>query len=109
MRPGLALQVPPGRIAFSASPTGARPTLSLRGVPDSSDGWRAFLQRTGGIAPDLPGFVRSGKPGSLSYTIDEYDRFIERFLDQLGLERVSLIMHDWGAVGLAFAQRLPQR
>jgi pimeloyl-ACP methyl ester carboxylesterase len=88
---------------------GAAVPLYLHGVPDSSDGWRAFLQRTGGIAPDLPGFGRSGKPGSLSYTIDEYDRFIERFLDQLGLERVSLIVHDWGAVGLAFAQRLPQR
>jgi pimeloyl-ACP methyl ester carboxylesterase len=89
--------------------TGAAVPLYLHGVPDSSDGWRAFLQRTGGIAPDLPGFGRSGKPGSLSYTINEYDRFIERFLDQLGLERVSLIMHDWGAVGLTFAQRLPER
>jgi pimeloyl-ACP methyl ester carboxylesterase len=88
---------------------GAAVPLYLHGVPDSSDCWRAFLERTGGVAPDLPGFGRSGKPGSLSYTIDEYDRFIERFLDQLGLERVSLIMHDWGAVGLAFAQRRPER
>jgi pimeloyl-ACP methyl ester carboxylesterase len=89
--------------------TGAAVPLYLHGVPDSSDCWRSFLERTGGIAPDLPGFGRSGKPESLSYTIDEYDRFIERFLDQLGLERVSLIMHDWGAVALTFAQRLPER
>jgi len=70
---------------------------------------QGFLERSGGLAPDLPGFGRSGKPGSLSYTIDEYDRFIERFLDELGVERVSLLVHDWGAVGLAFAQRLPER
>jgi pimeloyl-ACP methyl ester carboxylesterase len=89
--------------------TGAAVPLYVHGVPDSSDCWRAFLARTGGIAPDLPGFGRSGKPGSLSYTIDEYGRFIERFLDQLGLERVSLIMHDWGVVALTFAQRLPER
>ncbi|HWW89382.1 MAG TPA: alpha/beta hydrolase [Solirubrobacteraceae bacterium] len=89
--------------------TGDAVALYLHGVPDSSDCWRAFLERTGGIAPDLPGFGRSGKPGSLSYTIDEYDRFIERFIDQLGVERVSLIMHDWGAVALTFAQRLPER
>jgi pimeloyl-ACP methyl ester carboxylesterase len=88
---------------------GAAVPLYLHGVPDSSDCWQAFLRRTGGIAPDLPGFGRSGKPGSLSYTIDEYDRFIERFLDELGLERVSLIMHDWGVVGLTSAQRLPER
>jgi pimeloyl-ACP methyl ester carboxylesterase len=67
------------------------------------------LERTGGLAPDLPGFGRSGKPGSLDYTIEEYDRFIERFLDEVGVERVSLVVHDWGAVGLAFAQRLPER
>jgi pimeloyl-ACP methyl ester carboxylesterase len=83
--------------------------LYLHGVPDNSDYWRAFLERTGGIAPDLPGFGRTGKPGSLSYTIAEYDSFIERFLEQAGVERVSLVMHDWGVVGLAFAQRLPER
>jgi pimeloyl-ACP methyl ester carboxylesterase len=70
---------------------------------------RGFLERSGGLAVDLPGFGRSGKPGYLSFTIDEYDRFIERFLDELGVERVQLVMHDWGAVGLAFAQRLPAR
>ena len=48
-------------------------------------------------------------PGICDYTIDEYDRFIERFLDELGVERVQLVVHDWGAVGLAFAQRLPER
>jgi pimeloyl-ACP methyl ester carboxylesterase len=83
--------------------------LYLHGVPTSADDWTAFLARGGGIAPDLPGFGRSGKPGSLTYTIAEYDRFIERFLDHLEIERVSLLMHDWGGVGLAFAQRLPER
>ncbi len=83
--------------------------LYLHGVPTNSDDWLPFLRRGGGIAPDLPGFGRSGKPGSRSYTIAEYDRFIERFLDELELERVSLVVHDWGGVGLAFAQRLPER
>jgi pimeloyl-ACP methyl ester carboxylesterase len=83
--------------------------LYLHGVPNNSDDWVGFLRRTGGIAPDLPGFGRSGKPGSLSYTIAEYDGFIERFLDQMAIERVSMVMHDWGGVGLAFAQRRPER
>lgn len=92
-----------------ADVSGTAVPLYLHGVPDSSGYWRPFLERTGGVAPDLPGFGRSGKPGSLSYTIAEYDGFIERFLDQEGIERVSLVMHDWGGVGLAFAQRLPER
>ena len=83
--------------------------LYLHGVPSNSDDWLAFLERTGGLALDLPGFGRSGKPGSLRYTIEEYDGFLERFLEQAGVERVSLVMHDWGAVGLAFAQRQPER
>jgi pimeloyl-ACP methyl ester carboxylesterase len=91
------------------SPSGSAIPLYLHGVPTNSDEWGAFMELTGGLAPDLPGFGRSGKPGSLSYTIGEYDRFIERFLDELDVERVSLVVHDWGAVGLAFAQRLPER
>ena len=91
------------------APAGVAPALYLHGVPENSDEWSPMLERTGGIAPDLPGFGRSGKPGSLEYTIDEYDRFIERFLDMLGVERVRLVVHDWGGVGLAFAQRCPER
>jgi pimeloyl-ACP methyl ester carboxylesterase len=83
--------------------------LYLHGVPSNCDEWTEFLRRGGGLAVDLPGFGRSGKPGFLKYTIDEYDRFLERFLDERGIERVQLVMHDWGAVGLAFAQRLPER
>jgi pimeloyl-ACP methyl ester carboxylesterase len=88
---------------------GASVPLYLHGAPNSSDDWLAFLARSGGLAPDLPGFGRSGKPGYLSFTIAEYDRFIERFLEDLGVERISLVVHDWGAVGLAFAQRHPER
>lgn len=68
-----------------------------------------FLERTGGLAPDLPGFGRSGKPGYLKYTIEEYATFIERFLDTVEVERVRMLVHDWGVVGLAFAQAHPER
>jgi pimeloyl-ACP methyl ester carboxylesterase len=83
--------------------------LYLHGVPTNSDDWIEFLARGGGVAPDLPGFGRSGKPGSRSYTIAEYADFIEAFLEHAAIERVSLVVHDWGAVGLAFAQRHPER
>jgi pimeloyl-ACP methyl ester carboxylesterase len=93
----------------SAAETEAAVPLYLHGVPDSSDQWLDFLARSGGLAPDLPGFGRSGKPGSLSFTIEEYADFIESFLALVGVERVQLVVHDWGAVGLAFAQRHPER
>ncbi len=83
--------------------------LYVHGVPTSSDDWLPFLERTGGLAPDLPGFGRSGKAGNLDYTIEGYADFIERYLDLVAVERVSLVVHDWGSVGLAFAQRHPER
>jgi pimeloyl-ACP methyl ester carboxylesterase len=88
---------------------GEVPALYLHGVPTTSDDWLPFLARTGGLAPDLPGFGRSDKRGDFDYSIAGYDRFLERFLDTLGVERVKLVVHDWGVVGLAFAQRLPER
>jgi pimeloyl-ACP methyl ester carboxylesterase len=88
---------------------GDAPILYLHGVPTHSNDWLPFLERTGGIAPDLPGFGKSGKPGDFDYSIAGYDRFLEALVDQLELERFSLVLHDWGSVGLALAQRYPER
>ena len=89
---------------------GERPAiLYVHGVPTASWDWIPFLERTGGIAPDLPGFGHSAKPASFDYSIAGYDRFVEAFADQLGLARLSLVVHDWGSVALAFAQRFPER
>jgi pimeloyl-ACP methyl ester carboxylesterase len=88
---------------------GDAPILYLHGVPTHSQDWIPFLERTGGIAPDLPGFGKSAKPAEFDYSIRGYDRFLEAFVDHAGLERFSLVMHDWGSVGLALAQRFPER
>ena len=85
------------------------PVLYLHGVPTSSDDWIPFLRRTGGIAPDLFGFGRSSKRGDLDFTMPGYDRFVEVFLDHVEAERVRLVVHDWGVVGLLWAQRQPER
>jgi pimeloyl-ACP methyl ester carboxylesterase len=90
---------------------GERPPsiVYVHGVPTASWDWLPFLERTGGVAPDLPGFGKSAKPDAFDYSMAGYDRWIESFADARGLERLSLVVHDWGGVGLAFAQRLPER
>lgn len=88
---------------------GATPILYLHGVPTASWLWQPFLERIGGVAPDLPGFGQSAKPAYFDYSIGGYDRFIEAFAGAIGLERLTLVTHDWGGVGLAFAQRFPER
>jgi pimeloyl-ACP methyl ester carboxylesterase len=84
------------------------PILYLHGVPTAGWDWEPFLARTGGIAPDLPGFGASAKPGDFDYSIPGYAAFLEAFCARAGFQRVSLVMHDWGVVGLALAQRRPE-
>ena len=85
------------------------PVVYLHGIPTNADDWLPFLERTGGIAPDLPGFGRSGKPADFDHSIAGYAGFLEAFLQELGIARFSLVAHDWGAVGLVLAQAAPER
>jgi len=82
------------------------PILWVHGVPDSADLWAPLLERAGGVAVDLPGFGGSGKPAEWPYSIAGYERFLRAFLDHLGIGRVRLVAHDWGAVGLTLGDRV---
>jgi pimeloyl-ACP methyl ester carboxylesterase len=83
---------------------GAR-VLYVHGVPTSSAIWVPFLERTGGIALDLPGFGRSTKRGDFPFSIEGYGAFLDRFADAVGLERFRLCVHDFGALALPWAAR----
>jgi pimeloyl-ACP methyl ester carboxylesterase len=97
-------------VYYRSADRSGMPALYLHGIPTSSDDWLGFLGRTGGIAPDLIGFGRSGKGGHLDYSLTGLTAFVERFLDHLGVGEVQLVGHDWGAaVGLVLAQRNPGR
>lgn len=68
--------------------------------------WRPFLERTGGDAPDMPGFGRSDKPASGDYSFRGLGRWFSDYTK--GLDRFSLVVHDWGAVGLLTAMERPE-
>ena len=91
------------------------PVLLLHGEPT----W-GFLYRTmipvlvpSGrvVVPDLLGFGRSDKPvDGAAYSYDMHSRSIERFVLALDLERLTLVVHDWGGpIGLRFAVSHPDR
>lgn len=88
---------------------GSSPVLYVHGVPNTGAQWKPFLEHTGGVAPDLPGFGASAKPSSFSYSIDGYEAWLRTFAGQRGFERFSLVVHDWGAAALALAQSEPGR
>ncbi|MBV8429688.1 MAG: alpha/beta hydrolase, partial [Solirubrobacterales bacterium] len=92
----------------SASETEPVPVLYLHEALTSSDDFLPFLERGGGIAPDLIGFGRSGKGGHLDYTPEGMVDFLDRFVEELGLQQTRLVGHGWGgALGLLLAQRRP--
>jgi pimeloyl-ACP methyl ester carboxylesterase len=88
---------------------GLAPVLYVHGVPTHSDDWLPFLERTGGVAPDLPGFGRSDKPAQFDYSIGGYSRWLEALAERTGIDRFSVVVHDWGSVGLMLAQAHPER
>jgi len=99
-----------GPVHYRSAPAPGIPPLYLHGIPTSSADWVPFLERAGGIAPDLIGFGRTGKGGHLDYSLDGLARFVEELLDHLGIGRVSLVAHQWGAaVGAVLAARHPDR
>ncbi|HXO10157.1 MAG TPA: alpha/beta fold hydrolase, partial [Solirubrobacteraceae bacterium] len=100
-----------GEPVFYRDAPGDGPTvLYLHSVPTSSDDWVPFLERGGGLAVDLLGFGRSSKAGNLAYTLPDYVTFVEGFLDVVEVGSVVVVGHGWGAaIGLAFAQRRPER
>jgi pimeloyl-ACP methyl ester carboxylesterase len=92
------------------STDGGPPVVYVHGVPTNSDDWVPFLEKTGGLALDLPGFGRSAKPNDFPYTIDGYVGYLDAWLAECGVDRYRLVVHDWGGgLGLVLAQRAPER
>lgn len=60
------------------------------------------------LAPDLPGFGRSGPMAE--YSLAAYTQVLSRFLDKLNVERVNLLGHSMGGqVAIALAATHPER
>jgi len=87
------------------------PVVFVHGHPTHSEDWLPFLERLDApaLAPDLPGWGYSERPEGFDYSMHGLARFVGRFLDRLEVEEHSLVVHDWGVVGLIDAQRRPAR
>lgn len=87
------------RIAYAEAGSGD-PIVFVHGNPTSSYLWRnvvPFMSDRGRtIALDLPGMGASDKPRPAPGFVEQV-RLFEGFVDALGLDRVTLVGHDWGA------------
>ncbi|NET35676.1 MAG: haloalkane dehalogenase [Cyanothece sp. SIO1E1] len=85
------------------------PILFLHGNPTSSYLWRniiPYLTPLGRcIAPDLIGMGQSDQP-DLEYRFFDHVKYVEGFIAALGLQHLTLVIHDWGsALGFHYATR----
>lgn len=104
-------------LTFSVIDAGDGPgVLLLHGFPDSSYVWRnqvPALVDAGYrvVVPDLRGFGESDKPeGVEAYAMGELLRDVRAILRGLGVPRIHVVGHDWGAaLAWMFAITQPQR
>ena len=103
IRKGQSLMVNGIRLNVIVEGTGPDVIL-LHGFPDSSVIWRnqiPALVQAGYrvIVPDLRGCGESEAPvGKAHYKLDTLIRDVTGMMDSLGIGKVTLIGHDWGAI-----------
>ncbi len=97
---------PAGDLTFDvrlAGPPDGPPVLLLHGFPQTSQSWDDVVPtlveaglRT--IAPDQRGYSPGARPTDIaSYAFGELVGDVVALLDELGLDDVHLVGHDWGA------------
>jgi haloalkane dehalogenase len=95
-------------------PHAGEATLFVHGNPTWSFAFRRAIRALSSerrcVAIDHVGCGLSDKPADFHYTLAEHVANLERLVLALDLERIHLVVHDWGGpIGLGFARRHPGR
>jgi len=90
------------------------PIVLVHGTPTWSYEWRHVITALAPshrvIAPDHLGFGLSERPAAADYRPEAHARRFAALMDALGLERVTLVVHDFGGpIALPFALERPER
>ena len=102
------------RLRSSGATTAREAVVFVHGNPGSSEDWTDLLQRTGvfarAIAPDFPGFGHAERSSRFEYSVPGYAQYLSGVLAALHIERVHLVLHDFGGPwGLEWAAAHPNR
>jgi pimeloyl-ACP methyl ester carboxylesterase len=86
---------------IEAGPSDSREAVVfVHGNPGSHTDWTALVDSAGelgrAVAFDMPGFGKADKPRSFDYQVSSYADFLQGALTELGIERVHLVVHDFG-------------
>lgn len=99
-----------------AGPRDAPTVLLLHGFPTSSHMFRDLIPKLADhyhvLAPDYPGYGNSPAPpvDQYEYTFDHLAEVIDQFTQQVGANRYSIYLMDYGApVGFRLAAKHPEK
>ena len=97
-----------------AGPRDAPAILLLHGFPTSSHMFRNLIMRLSDkfhlVAPDYPGYGNSSAPpvDAFDYSFDHMAEMVEKFMQQMQLDRFSMYLQDYGApIGFRIAAKHP--
>lgn len=105
------LEIGAGHMSYVDEGAGP-PVLFVHGTPTWSFDWRRLIRTLAPthrcVAPDLIGFGHSDRPRDFAYTPEAHAVALAEFVERLGLERFTLVVHDFGGpIGLPLALRDP--
>ena len=86
----------------------------VHGNPDTGSDWEPLMTPVAEfatvVAPDMPGFGGADKRAEQDYTVAGYAAHLGGVIDQLGIQRVHLVAHDFGGpFALAWVAAHPDR
>lgn len=89
-----------GPVLIGGDETTGEAVVFVHGNPDAGRDWEPLMTRVAEfatvVAPDMPGFGGADKRPDQDYTVTGYAAHLGGVIDQLGLERVHLVAHDFG-------------
>ncbi len=90
------------------------PVVLLHGIPTWGYLWHEVIPQLSStqrvLVPDLPGFGFSDKSDRFDRSIARQAEWIDKWLEQLGIERAAIVAHDiGGGDALRLATLFPQR
>ncbi len=101
------------RLVQAGPPEASEAVVFVHGNPGSADDWEAFAAAAGAsglraVAFDLPDFGETLAPQGFEHTAPGYADFLDKAMEALGIDRVHLVLHDFGGpIGLIWAALHP--
>ena len=89
-----------GPVLLGGLATFEEAVVFVHGNPDAGADWKPLMESVVEfapvVAPDMPGFGGTDKRPDQDYTLAGYAAHLGGVIEQLGIERVHLVAHDFG-------------